>query len=827
MILRHAALLWLVPLAWAATWALRRSVPRPALVLRAALLALLVGALAEPVLPGTPLPAPLLVLVDQSASLPAADRTAAWNAAQQLVRERGAARTVVAAVGREVKVAAGLTPPAVDPRGTDLAAALRLAQGFGGHTVLLSDGAATTPDTDALAQQLRGAGIVVDVVRLAPTAPPDARVAAITLPAGLRAGQTFAGEVIVEANTAVSALLRLSQDGAEISSQPVQLKNGRVAVPFQGSLAATGLHSFQATIDLPDAHAENNQLDQTVLVGPEPKVLVIERTPDSAAALRDTLERGGIQSEARRPADLPGRLTDLARFDAVVLNDVAAGDLSLDQQATLRESVRATGHGLIALGGQNSFGLGGYQDTPLAAALPVDMQPPPRRERQEVALLLIVDRSASMYGIDPRSSKLELAKAAALAAVQSLVPDDRIAIEVFDTAAEYAVPFSRIGTNQSVIEQQIRQIGYNGGTNIYGALAFGLPDLIDQPTLVKHAVLLTDGRSYSRESYDQLVGTARDAGVTLSTIAIGNDADTELLQRLADLGGGRYHFAADPQDLPRLTLEETNIARSDPKVEGLVRPQVETPHPTVRGLHPADFPTLTGYVATTPKPSADIILQTADGDALLAGWQFGLGRSLAWLSDSGPTWAGGWQQWPEAPLFWSQLLAYTFPDPSSGPLTLRVTSAISPALVAEATTLAGAPLDLADVGARIVGPDGQSYTLRLEQVAPGRYTAPLTVTDVGSYQIGVAARKGETELSAALGYVAPYAAEFGRAPDPALLSRIAQTTGGEVWPNVGAAVQALRTSPPRPERALWPWLVGAALLAWLAEIAVRRRWRWR
>lgn len=824
MILRHPSALLLLPLILLAVYGLRNRLTRGARLLRLALLTALMLALAEPLLPGTPAQPPLLVLVDQSGSLPPTERAAAWAAGQQVARARHDARTVVGAIGAEVVMAEASTAPTVDPAGTNLGGALRLARGWGGRTLLLSDGGATDHGVEQAIQELRGAGVVVDVVPLRSTPLPDAQVTAISLPAGLRQGQQFAAEIVLTATAPIEAELHLLEDGVERSVQTIQLPEGRTVVPFSGRLTRTGVHTFEARIEAGDAQPDNNSLAQWALVGAAPRVLVIERSPDTTAALRDTLEQSGIQSEARRPADLSSRLSDLERFDAIILNDVPATELSLDQQATLREYVRSLGHGLLALGGPNSFGLGEYRDTPLEAVLPVEADPPPRRERQQIALLLIIDRSASMYGRDPRTSKLELAKSAAIAATQALVPDDRIGVLVFDTESHYVVPMSRIGegANIATIQNQIAQIEYGGGTDIYGALATGLPDLAQQDTVVKHAVLLTDGVSYSTESYDQLVADARAAGITLSTIAIGNDADLPLLEHLAGIGKGRYHFAADPQDLPRLTLQETEIVRTDPRVEGTLQPQVETPHAALRGLVPRDFPSIGGYVATTPKPQAETLLQSPEGDALLTAWQFGLGRALAWTSDSGEEWAPDWQRWTTAPLFWSQLLAYTFPDPSSGPLMLQVTDGPTPELVADAFDVDGKPLDLADVGARITRSDGSSETLRLAQVAPGRYRAPLAVDEVGAYTLDVALRKGATELTAATGYVERPAAEWTQAPDPSLLQRITQTTGGELFASADAARQALRSDPPRPERPLWPWLVALALALWVWEIAIRR-----
>lgn len=826
-------LLCLPPLLLAGIWLARgTALPRLARGVRLLMLACIVIALADPVRPGTPTAPPLLVLVDQSASLAPEQRAEAWRMAQHIAAQRTGARTTLAAFGAEVALAQQATPPAVADQGTDLRGALAFAAGLqpaGGRVLLISDGGATTPGADALAQQLRTQGVRVDVLPLERGTPPDARVAAITLPPGLRAGQRVRGQVILVSDQPRQATLALSFNATPLGEQSVALEAGRTAINVELSVPREGVHRLRAELRLEDAYPQNNVLETALSVGPPPRVLVVERRPDAAARLRDTLEQQGIQSEALRPADLSSRLSDLARFDAIVLQDVPASALSLDQQRALEAFVRSLGHGLIALGGASSYSLGGYRATPLEEVLPVSMEVPPRRERQQVALLLIVDRSASMHGFDPRTSKIAMAKGAALAATQVLVPDDRIGVLTFDTEPVWTVPFTAIGAGLELaeIQDRIAAIELGGGTDIYRALGIGLPELARQSSAVRHAVLLTDGRSPISDptAYDRLMQAARDAQITLSTIAIGQDADTELLQRLADLGGGRYHFAADPGDLPQLTMMETEIARDDPRVEGAFQPQPAGAHPIVRGLVPSQLPQLGGYVAVTPKAEAEVVLRSPQDDPILATWQYGLGRAVAWTSDGGEAWGAAWQSWADAPAFWSQVLSYTFPDPGQGPLTVRIDDrGPTPRIVAEARDEDGAPLDLADVGARVRLPDGTEQTLRLLQVAPGRYETPLPATTTGAYQIDVALRKAALRLQTSAGWSRPYPAEYAVAADRALLERIAASSGGQVLSTPEAALRELQAAQPRPTQAFWPWLIGVALALWPLEIAIRRGW---
>ena len=68
----------------------------------------------------------------------------------------------------------------------------------------------------------------------------------------------------------------------------------------------------------------------------------------------------------------------------------------------------------------------------------------------------------------------------------------------------------------------------------------------------------------------------------------------------------------------------------------LAAPSAEVEAATVGDALAAVFqarPQLKGYVITTPRQSAQVLLTTPRGDPLLAAWQYGLGRALAWTSD--------------------------------------------------------------------------------------------------------------------------------------------------------------------------------------------------
>jgi Mg-chelatase subunit ChlD len=178
---------------------------------------------------------------------------------------------------------------------------------------------------------------------------------------------------------------------------------------------------------------------------------------------------------------------------------------------------------------------------------------------ESAAVLFIVDKSGSM-SYDPLggTSKIEMAKEALRSAVQALPVGHRIGILVFNDQQEWVVPMTAIegqGTRDN-ISSAIDTITADGGTEIFPALSVGYDAIGRVEADVRHIVLLSDGKSRTgtRESYQSLIAGASGDRVILSTIAIGDDADTDLLQFLAEQGGGRYHVAERASDIPAAVM---------------------------------------------------------------------------------------------------------------------------------------------------------------------------------------------------------------------------------------------------------------------------------
>src|SRR5207253_1081739 len=330
---------------------------------------------------------------------------------------------------------------------------------------------------------------------------------------------------------------------------------------------------------------------------------------------------------------------------------------------TLQSYVQDLGRGLVVIGGPHAFSPGGYQGTTLDDLLPVSSEPPVQPQKGSLALFLVIDRSGSMDIASGGATKMAMAREAAIEAASLLQPDDTLGVIAFDSSFTWVVPPTRLHTTADLapIQARIATIRAGGGTTILPPLqaAFEAAARSDAP--LKHIILMTDGESNDR-GYEDLLARMAPAHITLSTLAIGSDSDSRLLTMLAHMGGGRYYFTERSAQIPRIASKETTILTRNAVIEGQVAAVVSDPSPILRSVS-GDLPPLAGYVATTRKERAVTALETERGHPLLAHWQYGLGRVVAWTSEAQRGWASSWTDWSAAAQFWSQAVRWSLPAP--------------------------------------------------------------------------------------------------------------------------------------------------------------------
>ena len=362
-----------------------------------------------------------------------------------------------------------------------------------------------------------------------------------------------------------------------------------------------------------------------------------------------------------------------------------------------------------------------------------------------------------------------------------------------------------------------------GGIYIHDGLAEAERYIAQSSKPVRHIVAISDGGDTEQQDGAlDLVRRLRDQQVTLTSIAVGDGEHVPFIREMARLGGGRTFLTDKAANIPAILADEAQAVIQPYIVEGDFTPALGAPHPILRGLEAA--PKLKGYVISTPKQAAQVLLALPRGDPVLAAWQYGLGRALAWTSDLKGQWGAEWIGWNRFPLFGARLLGWLLPPRGPQNLALQASSAGAELiLTAQAQDALGQPQAGLRMAARLISSDSSTDVV-LREVGPGQYRAAVSGARPGAYLVQLTARdaRGQPFGAVTAGAVVPQSAEYrSRGANLALLEALAQATGGRVAPAPAAAFDRNGAS----QGAVRP--IGVPLL-WLAllllplDVALRR-----
>lgn len=759
-------------------------------------------------------------------------------------------------------------PGALDQSATDLEQALRTALfGFAANharrLVLVTDGNQTRGDVWRVLPRLQAERVRVFAVPAAVAVSNDAWVEAISVPEGVRQQEPATASVNVFSRIQTHARVELAIGSRLLSARSLTLHPGENDVAFRIRIPSAGNNVLTARVFADgDENPRNDTLSESLWVGSRPRVLYVESMPESAHYLADALRAHHIDVTVAKAGAL--RPDELAGHDAVILSDVPASSIDAAGARALESFVRDQGRGLIFAAGENTFGKQGYAATDVERLLPVRLQG--KRKRRELDLVLLIDRSHSMRG-----RKLELAKTASLATLDLLEQQHRLAVVAFDSRPHEVVPLAEVGGKRRA-EDLISSMTASGQTNIYNALVEAQRILADSTAGTKHIILLSDGltapppgtagaRSNSEEAQeavrkaraetlrqvgvqvsepapepaaqpggmDGVVGELAQAKVTLSTVAIGEKPNLELMKKLATEGGGKSYVASNDAEIPGLFVSETRRLLGEAIVEEPFRPIVINRADAIAGVDFAAGPPLKGFVVTRPKRFSEVLLQALKQEPLLVETHYGLGKTVAFLSDVKNRWAAQWLSWDGYGRFWSQLVRDTIPRSAGEGVTWHVQRQGGDASI-ELSALDANRMyrDGLRPKVRITRPDGETAVLALRQVGPGRYRASAPMSPGTSEPYRFEALEGGGVVKRDLAQLGtrtvsyPWSDEYRvLPPNNALLRALSEQTGGVFAPKADDifAQGADGGVAPKP---LWSWFAAAALLLFLLDILVRR-----
>ena len=533
-----------------------------------------------------------------------------------------------------------------------------------------------------------------------------------------------------------------------------------------------GFHTFRVRIDAArDTFSENNRADSDTIVKGEPRVLVLAGDETVGNDLVKALKTERQTVDTMIPEQLPTGIEGLLTYDSIVLVDVSRLRLTTPQLGALQQYVRDFGRGLVMIGGPKSYGAGGYQDTPIEETLPVDMGVKDQQKQPDVALVVVIDKSGSMdachcntfdrgSGLSAGMAgvrKVDIGKEAILRAAAAMTARDQLGVVAFDESAHWVVQTQPLGSIGD-LRGSIAGIQPLGQTNIFAGLDQAVKSLETTTATRRHIILLTDGWSNSGQ-YDAILPA--DEGRRDHPLDGRRRWRREPVPRVAGPEGRRPLLPCrEPGEHPRHLPEGDPAGRRPADRRGAVPSILTSESPILRGIDA--LPQLLGYNGTTAKSAAQTVLVTARDDPLLAQWQYGLGRSVAWTSDSTGRWAKSWVAWNGFSRFFSQLVSWTFPGEETGGIEASfVTDGNQTKLRVESVAEDGSPRDFYQTAVAMTTPDLSSKAIGLAQVAPGVYEAPVGELDAGAYVVRVSqTRAGSVPLGRTLGLVAPTPAEY-------------------------------------------------------------------
>lgn len=738
----------------------------------------------------------------------------------------------------------GSTPATLN---TDLAEAIRLGTALfpaeaAKRMVILSDGVVTVGDAPEAARLAAASGVQIDFVAFSRQPSPEVSVTDVQVPSRLNVDEPFEINYTVASEIDTSATVTLQAGGQTITRARVELERGenRYFFRLDTGFNNTGFSDISVQVEpdntAADGFYQNNRLSAfTEITGPS-RVLMVARDGAEGLAdiefLRPALEEIGLDIDVVTPGTLPIGLAPLSAYASVVMVNVPAADLSPLRMEVLRAYVRDLGGGLVVIGGDHSFGVGGYYRTPLEDTLPVEMQLKDQERLPALTMLFVIDTSGSMGAAGPSGySNLDLAKEAIVRSVDLLNPVDRVGVIGFNSSASWIVQ-PTLTENPGAIQAQVATLRSGGGTDILAGVRTAANYVPDDPSMLKHIILLTDGGASPMGIIETVQEMRINTNTTTSVVAIG-DNYAPFLQDVAVAGQGNFHLARDVSTIPSIFTSETVLATRSYIVEEDFFPSIRGQNPILSGIQ--RVPELRGYVASTAKDTAQVLMRSPqpNDDPILAAWQFGLGRAVAWTSDATARWGQNWVTWEDYPRFFSQMIRWTITEGINSSLETRVEQRGEEAvLVVDARDREGNFLNGLMLDAGIVSPDLTPQTTQLFQVAPGRYETVFQPGAEGAYFIRVAGSSlnstlpDDVSVAQTAGWVLTYSPEYRLAEagaDLLLLNDLAALTGGGSL--AGQDISAAYTHNVTASNAalpLWPGLLLIAALLLPFDVGVRR-----
>jgi len=497
-------------------------------------------------------------------------------------------------------------------------------------------------------------------------------------------------------------------------------------------------------------------------------------------------------------------LAELQQFDTILLGDVPRERFT-DEQIEMLVRNTEMGAGLVMLGGPSSFGAGGWANTKLEEAMPVDFQIKSAKVIPRGALAMIMHASEMAEGNYWQ-------KVIAKEALKALGPRDYCGVLHWNGRDQWLwrggmIEIGDSDTRKKMLAYLDRMTPgdmplFEPAMQMARAAFAKLPD-----AAVKHMIIISDGDPTAPGN--AILQALANLKVTVTTVAVGahGQIGAGVLQRIANATGGKYYIAKNPRALPRIFQREARRVARPLIFESKqgVQPQIRFPHEMLSGLGEA-LPPLNGFVMTTVKesPLVEVALVSPipaeeKNSTILASWPYELGRAVAFTTDTGARWTNPWTRWEGYDKFFSQMVRWSMrPTDQAGKFStsLQVKDGQGQ-IVINALDKNDEFLNFLTMSGRVIGPDLKPIDVKIEQTHPGRYVGQFPATASGTYFFIGSPGAGQAPILAGLSV--PYSSEFrDRTTNESLLVQLA-----ELAPKGGQAGKVIESTDPKREIDDW------------------------
>ena len=769
---------------------------------------------------------------------------------------------------------------------TSIEAALKLArasfpEGTARRVVIITDGNENVGDSLSVAQSMAEDGIGINVLPINRIASDDVAVEKIVLPSELRRGQEFEARVVVNNQTTdpeaepVKGRLVLTPTSKNsdlpVLVQQVELKPGKNILGFQHKIEQASVFTFEAKFvpddDESDLIKQNNRATAFSHVRGKGRVLLIEDGfyPGEFQNLIQTMQTNSIEVDVISTKNLYTSAAELLQYDSVILANVpkVSGNEKVDDQPAevdsfsnaqvqmLVDNCEQFGCGLVMIGGDRAFGAGGWSNSPLEKAMPVDFQIKNDKVSAVGALAMM------MHGCEMANAnywQVQIAKEA----LSVLGPMDYCGvIDWSDWGGKprwlWSLPkgVDRIYGNRKRMKGMVSRMTTGDMPDFNAPMRLMLAGLQNVDASMKHVIIISDGDP--TPPTNALLQKFIDEKIKISTCAVGTHgpAGSTPLKNISKKTGGRYYVIKDARALPQIYQREARrvakpVIRESKTGFSVVQTAQGASHEILQGIELDSMPPFLGFVMTTIKKNS-LVEQLAlsndpddggENSTLLATWRFGNGRATAFTSDAGSKWTSQWMDTSQYDKLFVQAIRHSM-RPITESANFSVATEHRDGRVSVTVTALDENdefINFLDIAGTGIGPDGKSTPLQFQPAGPGRYVADAAANGDGNFLASIFPGEGYERLTTGVNIA--YSSEYSdRESNLALMQSLAQykPRGGEegdviegdlsntglnellthnnFTPTLTAAINI---------EDIWPLLVVLCGLTFVADVFIRR-----